>query len=129
MLHLFIKSSLIGCFLFTAPIYSEVPSKQMPSGNKAFEIYKTAVELRTAKGHNQVPKLANYLASEFEQGGFDSEDIHVLTMGETAALVVRYRGDDSLNKKPISISAHMDVVDAMRDDWSRDPFTLVEEDG
>jgi acetylornithine deacetylase/succinyl-diaminopimelate desuccinylase-like protein len=129
MLHLFIKSAFISCFLFIAPIYSEVPSKQMPFGNKAFEIYKTAVELRTAKGHNQVPKLANYLASEFQKGGFDSEDIHVLTMGETAALVVRYRGDNSLNKKPISISAHMDVVDAMRDDWSRDPFTLVEEGG
>ena len=129
MSNLFIKSAFISSFLFVAPIYSEVPSKQMPFGNKAFEIYKTAVELRTAKGHNQVPKLANYLASEFLKGGFDSKDIHVLTMGETAALVVRYRGDNSLNKKPISISAHMDVVDAMRDDWTRDPFTLIEEDG
>lgn len=120
---------LILNFFYIAPISSDIPNKDMPFGNKAFEIYKTAVELRTAKGHKQVPILATYLASEFKKGGFDAGDIHVLEIGNTAALVVRYRGDDSLGKKPISISAHMDVVDAMRDDWSRDPFVLIEEDG
>jgi len=114
---------------FSLFIHSETASPDMPFGVKALEIYKTAVELRTAKGHNQVPKLANYLAAEFKAGGFDDTDIHVLEIGDTAALVVRYRGDDSLGKKPISISAHMDVVDAMRADWTRDPFTLIEENG
>ena len=109
------------------PSYSA--DKNMPFGEKAFEIYKTAVEMRTAEGHYQVPKLAEYLASEFEKGGFSKDDIHVLEVGDTAALVVRYRGDGSLGKKPISISAHMDVVDALREDWERDPYTLVEENG
>jgi len=130
--HMFytkIKCALLTCFLFSASIDAQVPGPDMPFGKEAFKIYKTAVELRTAKGHQQVPKLANFLAGEFQKGGFDSKDIHVLRIGETAALVVRYRGDDSLGKKPISISAHMDVVDAMRDDWTRDPFTLIEEDG
>ena len=101
----------------------------MPFGEKAFEIYKTSVELRTAKGHNQVPVLANYLADELEKGGFDRKDIYVLPIEDTAALIVTYKGDGSLKKKPISISAHMDVVDALRSDWTRDPFTLIEEDG
>ena len=109
------------------PSYSA--DKNMPFGEKAFEIYKTAVEMRTAEGHYQVPKLAKYLASEFEKGGFSKDDIHVLEVGDTAALVVRYRGDGSLGKKPISISAHMDVVDALREDWERDPYSLVEENG
>ena len=129
MFYTKIKCALLTCFLFSASIDAQVPGPDMPFGKKAFKIYKTAVELRTAKGHQQVPKLANFLAGEFQKGGFDSKDIHVLRIGETAALVVRYRGDDSLGKKPISISAHMDVVDAMRDDWTRDPFTLIEEDG
>jgi carboxypeptidase PM20D1 len=129
MFHIKIKCAFLACFLFTASIEAQVPGPDMPFGKEAFTIYKTAVELRTAKGHQQVPKLANYLASEFKKGGFESQDIHVLRVGETAALVVRYRGDGSLGKKPISISAHMDVVDAMRDDWTRDPFTLIEEDG
>ena len=109
------------------PIYAA--DKSMPFGEKAFEIYKTAVEMRTAEGHYQVPTLARYLAAEFEKGGFQKDDIHVLEIDNTAALVVRYRGDGSLGKKPISISAHMDVVDALREDWERDPYTLVEENG
>ena len=109
------------------PIYAA--DKSMPFGEKAFEIYKTAVEIRTAEGHYQVPTLARYLAAEFEKGGFQKDDIHVLEIDNTAALVVRYRGDGSLGKKPISISAHMDVVDALREDWERDPYTLVEENG
>jgi len=111
----------------TIPAYAA--GKNMPFGEKAFEIYKTSVEMRTAQGHYQVPKLARYLASEFEKGGFSKKDIHVLEVDDTAALVVRYRGDGSLGKKPISISAHMDVVDALREDWERDPYTLVEENG
>lgn len=125
----FIKYGVTFSLFFTPFLFSQVASPDMPFGQKALEIYKTAVELRTAKGHGQVPALAHYLASEFKKGGFDQKDIHVLEIGSTAALVVRYRGDGSLGKKPISISAHMDVVDAMRDDWTRDPFTLIEEDG
>ncbi|HIG60292.1 MAG TPA: M20/M25/M40 family metallo-hydrolase [Porticoccaceae bacterium] len=124
-LRIFFGTSL----LLALPNYAFSADITMPFGEKAFEIYKTAVEMRTAKGHHQVPTLAKYLASEFEKGGFPKEDIHVLEIEDTAALVVRYRGDGSLGKKPISISAHMDVVDALREDWERDPYTLVEENG
>jgi acetylornithine deacetylase/succinyl-diaminopimelate desuccinylase-like protein len=41
---------------------------------------------------------------------------------------VRYRGDGS-GGKPILLLAHMDVVTAKRQDWERDPFKLVEENG
>ncbi len=122
-------SSFIAASLLTTTAHAETASAEMPFGKKAKEIYKTAVEMRTAEGHGQVPALAKYLASEFEKGGFAKEDIHVLNVGDTAALVVRYRGDGSSGKKPISISAHMDVVDALRKDWERDPYTLVEENG
>jgi acetylornithine deacetylase/succinyl-diaminopimelate desuccinylase-like protein len=54
--------------------------------------------------------------------------VHVLPLGETASLVVRYRGDGS-GGRPILLMAHMDVVTAKREDWQRDPFTLVEENG
>jgi acetylornithine deacetylase/succinyl-diaminopimelate desuccinylase-like protein len=96
---------------------------------KALEIYRTAIAMRTAEGFGNVPKLARYLAGEFEKGGFDAADIHVREMGETAALIVRYRGDGSSGKKPVLLSAHMDVVVARPEDWERDPFTLVQEDG
>jgi acetylornithine deacetylase/succinyl-diaminopimelate desuccinylase-like protein len=61
-------------------------------------------------------------------GGFAPEDIVITPRGETATLVARYRGKDPA-AKPIIIAAHMDVVAAMREDWERDPFVAVVENG
>ena len=101
---------------------------------RALEIYRTIIGYRTAAGHGQVPAVANYLADQFRAGGFPDEDVHVLPFnadnGEgTAGLVVRYPGDGSSGEAPILLLAHMDVVDALPQDWERDPFTLVEEGG
>jgi acetylornithine deacetylase/succinyl-diaminopimelate desuccinylase-like protein len=71
--------------------------------------------------------MAEWLAQKFRDGGFAAEDIQVLPMGETAALIVRYRGDGQ--GKPVLVLAHMDVVAANPDDWQRDPFTLIEDRG
>ena len=100
----------------------------------ALEIYRHIISVRSAAGHGNVPEVANYLADRFRDGGFDDADIHVLpqtlsTGEETASLVVRYEGNDSSGREPILLIAHMDVVDALPEDWERDPFTLVEEGG
>lgn len=105
-----------------------------PYQRKALEIYRHIVGIRSAEGQGRVPEVARYLADQLRQGGFPENDIHVLpfTKGngeESVGLVVRYRGDGSLGQKPILLVAHMDVVDALPEDWERDPFTLVEEDG
>lgn len=54
--------------------------------------------------------------------------MHVLPLGETASLVVRYRGNGR-GGRPIDFIAHMDVVTANRADWQRDPYRLIEENG
>ena len=100
----------------------------------ALTIYRDSIAMRTAAGHGQVPTMAHYLADRFRDAGFPDEDIHVLPYKvpsgeETASLVVRYRSDNPSGKAPILLTAHMDVVDALRKDWERDPFTLIEEDG
>lgn len=95
---------------------------------KAREIFARIISFHTSVGLGQVPAMADYLASEFRKAGFPASDIHVLPLGETASLVVRYRGDGSRGK-PILLMAHMDVVTAKREDWQRDPYTLVEENG
>jgi acetylornithine deacetylase/succinyl-diaminopimelate desuccinylase-like protein len=101
---------------------------------RAREIFRTSIGYRTAASHGQVPALAAYLADQFRSGGFPEEDIHILPLTtaegeETASLVVRYRGDGASGERPILLLAHMDVVDALPQDWERDPFTLIEEDG
>ena len=101
---------------------------------EALEIFRDIISMRTAEGHAMVPAMAEYLAQRFLDAGFDEEDVHVMpqvisTGEEVAALVVRYRGNGLANKKPVLLLAHMDVVDAIRSDWERDPFTLIEENG
>jgi acetylornithine deacetylase/succinyl-diaminopimelate desuccinylase-like protein len=95
---------------------------------QAREIYRTIIGFETVSGKGQVPVIARYLADRLRDAGFPVEDIHVLPHGETAALVVRYAGDGT-GGRPIVLMAHMDVVEAKREDWTRDPFTLVEENG
>ena len=99
-----------------------------PNEARAREIYSKLIAYKTSVGLKQVPAMAGYLASQFRAAGFPDADIHVLPVGETASLVVRYRGDGS-GGKPILMMAHMDVVTAKPEDWKRDPFTLVEENG
>ena len=105
-----------------------------PFQQKSLEVYRNIIGYRTAAGHGQVPAMAEYLAERFRQGGFPAADVHLIrftmrTGEETAELIVRYRGDGSSGQRPILLLAHMDIVDALPEDWERDPFTLIEENG
>lgn len=95
---------------------------------KTLEIYERIVEVETAKNLGNVPEVANYLADELVGAGIPRTDIEVLPVGETAALIARYRGDGSSGKKPILFLGHMDVVEANPDDWERPPFELTRDD-
>jgi acetylornithine deacetylase/succinyl-diaminopimelate desuccinylase-like protein len=104
-----------------------------PSDLKAREILARVISIPTELGRNKVPEMAEYLAQEFRAAGFPAEDVVVTpfkfdTGDETATLTVRYRGDGS-GGKPILLMAHMDVVTAKREEWERDPYQLVEENG
>lgn len=94
----------------------------------AREILDKIIAMKTQLGDGQVPVMAQYLADRFRAAGFPEDDIHVLPSGETASLVVRYRGNGK-GGKPIAVIAHMDVVTAKPEDWERDPFRLIEENG
>lgn len=119
-------ASALAALLFT----SGAALAQTPSAaerTQARDIYARVVAFESSSGAQTVA-LANYLAERFRAGGFTAEDVTVVPVGETAGLIVRYRGDGT-GGRPILFLAHMDVVPALRSDWERDPFTLVEEDG
>ena len=104
--------------------------------SEAREIFAHIVGIESSVGKGQVPAVAEYLAERFRAGGFAPADVHVLPLGETASLVVRYRGHSSGSgsgngggARPIAFIAHMDVVTANRADWQRDPYRLIEENG
>ncbi|WP_262690621.1 M20/M25/M40 family metallo-hydrolase [Kordiimonas aestuarii] len=101
----------------------------VPFRDKAHTILRDSIAMRTVEGYHMVPKLAHYLEELFLQGGFAREDVKLIPVGDTMAMIIRYRGNDSSGKKPILLSAHLDVVQANPEDWERDPYTLVEESG
>ncbi|HKU12808.1 MAG TPA: M20/M25/M40 family metallo-hydrolase [Steroidobacteraceae bacterium] len=107
-----------------------LPKEQSPDAvrKEAREIFQKVIAFRTSEGLGQVPAMAQYLAERFRAAGFPEQDIHILPVGETASLVVRYRGSGR-GARPILLLAHMDVVTAKPEEWQRDPFTLVEENG
>jgi acetylornithine deacetylase/succinyl-diaminopimelate desuccinylase-like protein len=95
---------------------------------KTLEIYTRIIAMETSKNLGNVPAMANYLAGELRAAGFAAQDVEVIPVGETAALVVRYRGDGSSGKAPILLLGHMDVVEALAADWERPPFELTRDD-
>src|SRR5580698_8577234 len=83
---------------------------------QAREIFAHIVGIESSIGKGNVPLVAKYLAERFQAGGFPAADIHILPLGETASLVVRYRGNGH-GGRPIDFIAHMGVVNAKRSGW------------
>ena len=101
-----------------------------PHQKQAREIYKELVEINTVDSVGSVTKAAEAMARRFRAAGFPARDIHlVVPPGKPTKgnLVVRYRGRG--RGKPILLLAHLDVVAALRSDWTIDPFVLTEKDG
>lgn len=118
---------LIGwAALLSAPLHAA--SFDAPYQRAGLELYRRVIAFKTEVGEGQVPVMAQYLAEQFRAGGFAAQDIHILPLGETASLIVRYRGDGS-GGRPVLAMAHMDVVTAKPEDWKHDPFKLSEDGG
>ncbi len=99
----------------------------------AREIYAELVGINTVDSVGSSTRAAEAMALRFRNAGFAAEDVKVLTPSADSTkgnLVVRYRArPGAAAAKPILLLAHLDVVAALRSDWSRDPFTLEEENG
>ena len=90
-------------------------------------ILEELVEINTVRDSGAT-RAATALAKRLTGGGFPSEDVHLVgPKPHKQNLVVRLRGRGK--GKPILFLAHLDVVEARREDWSLDPFTLTERDG
>jgi acetylornithine deacetylase/succinyl-diaminopimelate desuccinylase-like protein len=94
----------------------------------AREIYKEMIESKSGFSTGATTPIAESVAARFKAAGFPQSDIFVGGAIPTKYnVVVRYHGAGA--KKPILLLAHIDVVEAKREDWSMDPFQLIEKDG
>jgi len=96
---------------------------------KAREIYKQLIEINTTDTPaGNVTKAAEAVAARLKAAGFPAADVQVLGPDPRKHnLVARYRGTGT--RKPLLLVAHLDVVEAKREDWSFDPFVFLEKDG
>jgi acetylornithine deacetylase/succinyl-diaminopimelate desuccinylase-like protein len=91
-------------------------------------IYKELVEINTTASRGDTVKAAEAMARRLIDGGLPAMDVMVLSSAPRKGnLVARLRGTGKL--KPLLLVAHIDVVEAKREDWAFDPFKLQEVDG
>ncbi len=94
----------------------------------AREIYKEMIEVKSGFTTGATTPIAESVAARFKAAGFPASDIFLGgAIPRKANVVVRYHGSGA--RKPILLLAHIDVVEAKREDWTTDPFTFLEKDG
>jgi carboxypeptidase PM20D1 len=108
---------------------SAAAAEHARADEQALELAKQAIALRSVRGPgNQTPQVAALFRSALVAGGFSERDIVITPVDDTAYLIARWPGTNP-TLKPVVISGHMDVVEAIPADWQRDPFTPVIENG
>jgi acetylornithine deacetylase/succinyl-diaminopimelate desuccinylase-like protein len=112
------------------PAYSDLPMGKLRPDQVTFRaLYKELVETNTTLSSGSCTALATKIADHLKQAGFPDSDItQFVAPGhpKEGGLVAILHGS-SPTLKPILLLGHLDVVEAKRADWVRDPFTLVEE--
>lgn len=107
------------------------PGTLTPNQQLARDVYKQLVEINTAVTTGNVTTAAVAMAQRFRDAGIPDADIFVDgPRPEKHNVVARIRGRDS-TRKPILLLAHLDVVEALKADWSPDldPYVFTERDG
>jgi acetylornithine deacetylase/succinyl-diaminopimelate desuccinylase-like protein len=102
-----------------------------PDQQRFRDLYEELVETNTTLSAGSCTQAAEQLAARLKAAGMAAANVHVLTVPDKpkeGSLVADYPGT-SATAKPILLLGHIDVVEANRADWQRDPFTLVEENG
>src|SRR5439155_16875875 len=88
-------------------------------------IYQELVEINTTDSVGDTVKAAEAMAKHLRAAGLPAADVQVLSSGPRKGnLVARLRGTSA--RKPMLLIAHLDVVEAKREDWDFDPFKLQE---
>jgi acetylornithine deacetylase/succinyl-diaminopimelate desuccinylase-like protein len=124
------RLALLAASLLAA---AAVPAFAQPSPDEAQfrAIYKELVETNTTLSSGSCTLAAQRMAARLKAAGFPDSDLHLIvepSHPKEGNLVAVLPGTDP-RAKAILLLAHIDVVEANRADWERDPFTLVEEKG
>ena len=113
--------------LLLVPMFLSNAQNLTPHQQLARDLFKELIEINTTEKVG-CTKAAEAMAARLKGAGFPAEDVVLVGPApQHMNLVVRYRG--SGKNKPILFIGHLDVVEALKQDWSFDPFTFLEKDG
>src|SRR5438128_565524 len=113
-------------WLLVLAVGSVASAQSGPNDARAREIFKQLIEINTTDSVGSVTRAAEAAAARLKAAGFT--DVQLLGPDPRKFnLVARYRGTGA--RRPLLLLAHLDVVEARREDWSFDPFTFLEKDG
>ena len=99
-----------------------------PEQQRFHVVYKDLVEINTSHLMGNNTEAAQAMRKHLLDAGFEADEIQLFEpYPNKGNLVVRYKGAGG--KKPLLLLAHLDVVEARRQDWKTDPFKLKEDDG
>ncbi|HEY6843470.1 MAG TPA: M20/M25/M40 family metallo-hydrolase, partial [Thermoanaerobaculia bacterium] len=114
--------------IFAVTLLFATPPVDNATRQLAHDIYKQLIEINTTDSSGNTTTAAEAMAARLRAAGFPASDVRVLAPNPRKGnLVARLHG--STNEKPILLLAHLDVVEAKREDWSVDPFTFTEKEG
>ena len=114
--------------LLALPVAAFAQDQRPATQQLARDIFEQLIEINTTDSQGNTTEAAEAMAARLQAAGFPAEDRQVLgPHPRKGNLVARLRGDGS--RAPLLLLAHLDVVEARREDWSVDPFTFLEQDG
>jgi acetylornithine deacetylase/succinyl-diaminopimelate desuccinylase-like protein len=91
-------------------------------------VLRDLIEINTTDSVGDNTAAAEAMARRFRDAGFDAGDVEVVVPApKKGNVIVRLRGTGM--GRPVVFLAHLDVVEAKREDWTTDPFKLIEKDG
>jgi acetylornithine deacetylase/succinyl-diaminopimelate desuccinylase-like protein len=121
---------LAGSLTAQSRVYT--PGALTPHQQLTRDIYEQLIEINTAVTTGNITTAALAMAQRFREAGIPESDIFVGgPRPEKHNVVARVRGRAGSTRKPILLLAHLDVVEALKADWSDnlDPYVFTERDG
>jgi acetylornithine deacetylase/succinyl-diaminopimelate desuccinylase-like protein len=119
--------SLLGLLLLLCGARA-IAQEARPDSALAAAIFEELIEIPSVSETPETYTAARAMAQRLLDAGFPADDVRVVGPDSTTGnLVAVYRGAGT--RPPLLLMAHLDVVPALREDWSTDPFTLTKQDG
>jgi acetylornithine deacetylase/succinyl-diaminopimelate desuccinylase-like protein len=114
-----------------AAAQTAIPTTPPADRAEAKAIFKQLIEINTTDTPlGNVTTATTAMQKRFLDAGFSPDDVHLLGPDPRKMnLVVRIRAAGMPDAKPVVFLGHIDVVEALRKDWTTDPFEFVEKDG